>query len=1330
VDRASNPAGNPIPLPPQRFESGVQPTFGEPKRDQLPVWLVSGNERFNFDQNTATAYPAGYLTPLNNLGDPATNPDVIELVSTGSATDATKSVDGLDGRVRVRRQAITAASARSGSYAYWVGDESLKANFGVTDPFAQSSPGSVEYRNRLQVPQRLGWERIKGIDIINLDPNSPEFLKLASTAQIQHLNPNAGPPVRAAFHHLTIHSQSLLTDTALGGLKKDLTRFLDNAEGLATNDPIPDADLYDPQDPRFRAWGGTNTGFPANGAADGLPTWGQVRTWYQNTAAGAGGAISPDENTAPVVTYTLLNMGLSYNPSTRQIHWHWAPAVVLWNPYDVSLASATYDLELHVSPDMWRFNVVNTNPSLSELQQDSGAQWADRPIGPGGTMVRSFRSPQLNSETGTNFWPIIRPDNPLYQKDNYGTAMGKSSSPNAYNIGGRGPFTYDNTFADGTTDGFGRFYYNLRLLTAFAGRATDPFITHNPSTAATTPPFNNAGGTHGGSESQGKNWGGGMRFRPHNLSSLNQPPFNTPLRFRISTGFRPGESRIFSMVNPLEWDPINGAPVPLTSGFESDGGGYLHFPILEVINGPSSANNLRFYFETLAGTRVAPMVRLSVNGSLVMENRWFGGEGALNAFIQGNNFNNINISTLDTDGDGSPNHAWNATVEQSPKFIDQWKPLYATDQIADNISTLISQYILDTGATNYAFMDWGEQFLTPFTAAGNASHGDIFTFIPGFSRMNLSAAYADLHPLLDQLRNRYGVNNRNHLDAEEGMTKIEMFRSFGKAATPRWDNDQANGLNGFSLITYRERNTETYKGLSELPVRLARRPNSNILSLGQFQQINLSPYSWQPAFPIGNSWAGIYNDREAIAGIHSRRPGLSESWTLGKQPRQPQVIPNSMAFSFTGRDYYNTQLPTVEVPANSMLDMSYVLNENLWDRYFLSTIPASPGPVGPLPNSRHRFADSAPTAGSELTNFDTSAAHVRNHGALNVNSTSVEAWKALLSAFRDLSLGDNPNETAPVARTLDPIGDSIRFTLTGIDNSHIGATLTNKDYERILNGFRYMDDPMIQALAERIVDEVRLRGPFLSMGDFVNRRLNAPQGSNSPGSPWFTTRTNGWATLAGRSPLNNYQDHLHPSYDPFVGLHGLTGPLQRAIDLSGINGGINHPDLGPSGTGSSNSLDRVFTPKIRNTNSGEIFMNNEFTGSGIGGAGNTLERHTHEPSKRGHIDTEHLAGAPAGEVGFLMQGAPGFITQGDLLAMLGPALTARGDTFLIRTYGDRTDTTGANVQARAYLEAVVQRVPEPVTPAGPSGADAWRPTDAFGRRFKIISIRWLIPEEI
>ncbi|MCX6876450.1 MAG: hypothetical protein NTW21_21970 [Verrucomicrobia bacterium] len=97
------------------------------------------------------------------------------------------------------------------------------------------------------------------------------------------------------------------------------------------------------------------------------------------------------------------------------------------------------------------------------------------------------------------------------------------------------------------------------------------------------------------------------------------------------------------------------------------------------------------------------------------------------------------------------------------------------------------------------------------------------------------------------------------------------------------------------------------------------------------------------------------------------------------------------------------------------------------------------------------------------------------------------------------------------------------------------------------------------------------------------------------------------------------------------------------------------------------------------------------------------------------------------------QGAPGFLTQADVLNVLGNAATPRSDTFTIRGYGEARDASG-KILASATCEAVVQRFAEWVDPAD---AVEIAITDlksqsnkTFGRRFIITSLRWLNPNEI
>jgi hypothetical protein len=112
-------------------------------------------------------------------------------------------------------------------------------------------------------------------------------------------------------------------------------------------------------------------------------------------------------------------------------------------------------------------------------------------------------------------------------------------------------------------------------------------------------------------------------------------------------------------------------------------------------------------------------------------------------------------------------------------------------------------------------------------------------------------------------------------------------------------------------------------------------------------------------------------------------------------------------------------------------------------------------------------------------------------------------------------------------------------------------------------------------------------------------------------------------------------------------------------------------------------------------------------------------------------------------------GLPQEINQADILLPLAPRMRPRSDTFTIRSYGSAFSLNG-DVIGTAYCEAVVQRVPEYVDD---SQNDPWdepmddphdyagriRPEDsqillgpnkAFGRKFKVVSIRWLSEDEI
>lgn len=353
-------------------------------------------------------------------------------------------------------------------------------------------------------------------------------------------------------------------------------------------------------------------------------------------------------------------------------------------------------------------------------------------------------------------------------------------------------------------------------------------------------------------------------------------------------------------------------------------------------------------------------------------------------------------------------------------------------------------------------------------------------------------------------------------------------------------------------------------------------------------------------------------------------------------------------------------LPTAAASPNGavnsrLYDYAYLLNEALWDRYFFSTVPAglpanysSDSAFASLPNGRLTFLarDGVLPAATDLLRPELAAKHLLLQGGFNVNSTSVQAWRAQLASLNALPYD-------PVAGTSGG---------TALDRPFSRFNRPPGNSSQPWRGFRELTETQLNALAAAVVDQVRLRGPFLSLGAFVNRELR----------------------------IN--------SADFDEDIRGLKGALQAAIDTVDL---------------SATSTHRINTTAAWNTDASAV--------PAVGGAGSDY-------------DLEALHGHPTSTlpVSSRSAGAPGNLTQADLLAALGATLTSRSDTFTIRAYGDVQNPVTEQINGRAWCEAVVQRLPDYVNPADP--AESFPPVLAdnlnFGRRYTIISFRWLGPDDL
>jgi hypothetical protein len=409
-------------------------------------------------------------------------------------------------------------------------------------------------------------------------------------------------------------------------------------------------------------------------------------------------------------------------------------------------------------------------------------------------------------------------------------------------------------------------------------------------------------------------------------------------------------------------------------------------------------------------------------------------------------------------------------------------------------------------------------------------------------------------------------------------------------------------------------------GRTHVPLLSVPDENEPILSLGFFQHANLLREDTTPAFQIGNSFPEI------------RLESLTETVRDSNDTDDDLVYDISTA----GKD------------SQSIIDSTYLLNDALWDRFFLSSYEDPENILDPdftPPNARMQRIDSNENIPDSAIDdfFDMAAAYLAVNGAFNVNSTSVEAWKAALGSLSGLDIDpENAN----------PIGTAHNRLVSHFSSPEGGADDTSEN--DLWTGYRELTDVQLTALAQAMVEQVKTRGPFLSMSEFVNRRLANDE-------------------------------------------TGYRGALQAAIDS------LDYTDDGALSTADT----------AINGNAGTTFGTANITGDGSPGLPPELFI---EEAARAHQYT----------------GVSAWVTQGDILQAIGPSLTVRSDTFRIRAYGEAIEPLTGNVQGKAWCEAIVQRLPTPVTPGSDDAStpEYYEPDDVFGRKFKIVSFRWLSSNEI
>ena len=1133
----------------------VSPVPGAASK-RLVTWLVSGNE----------ALPPGDTSALTPYTTPDDAKDVVLLGpgALGGKLPANRTESDMFG-ARARQVGVpTGDGSTSGSYAYWVADESVKARINLKDPYEAagitptSAPTSGGYAGLL-IPQRAKVDIVRnpvgGGPALNPPAATSDWSRAGNAAQLALLSPAdaalAGDIATYYRHDFTFDSAGVASDVVSGGLKKDLTAYflkgdiVDDASapgsGITGASPIIAAETIAPVSPHFallKSWWNPDKS-PRYEATDVVPvgpaTFNKSYT-LRNRAQGGNVAENlsmpvPDyanqsvATLAPVITQlTVYNKCIADNTGAFSKAWQaraqYFPQLVLWNPYAVPIRLSAAKVEYL---NLWGTAPNYANPSSF-------------------TYVATRQHLTFTLPAGETLLPG---QSVSYVADTEAcrTSLGAPST-----AGTDTPATA----------------YSHRVVVLRRGLPDGAHYFCDP-------PIRDTG-----------------KSDLLDLGKSGNPPLGQILPISPTTIQR----RLYFVTGTSEFPGNKGADFddsrsPVSQAFLMNGDTLLQQVNLDAYDGNMGS---------VEGRGMLAKTGLSVSWPALQ---------------------------LLTSIQASPR-----TPDVKDFYGFRLKRLDETDVIKPST-------------------------LGPDATGSTARSVNFSPFADG----NVRAPRQTRHPW----------------DAADLIANAAIV--YGGL----WTNDFSRTLILPSSLTppgadawvpfYGAMKAESAQPAC-MPYDVAYR-DVGVLSLGQLRHAPLNTFGYGPSMPFasgripmpgkGGGFDTGMTDRSGVTRAEANAAWLgigkwgAASRRIDRQVRETDRIGNAV-------DLY---------------DIAFELNEALWDRWFVSGIPAanpgwrSPsalftqpaaGVAGAIPDATW-LAQNKPArtaayfSGTNYALYKAADGFLRR-GAFNVNSTSVPAWTAMLSAFRGVRVPvrDNPAGVGDAART--PYSRHLR-PKSGMVADSTGSTASFT--ENAWSGFRALSDEEVRLLAQKIVVEVKRRGPFLSLADFVNRRLTDPEADYAN---WTLAET----------------DYL--------------GTLEAAINAANLN--------------------RQFDDSLcdRETRERVTVRNNR---SGL------LQQVPRQPWHR----SKHK-----------VAGIPGYLEQGDLLQQLAPALTARSDTFKVRAMGEFGGAVAyVELTVQRTADPLVPATGAgdgglPVNPRAVPSGTPYAGNQFFGRRLVVVGSRWLPTADI
>lgn len=456
---------------------------------------------------------------------------------------------------------------------------------------------------------------------------------------------------------------------------------------------------------------------------------------------------------------------------------------------------------------------------------------------------------------------------------------------------------------------------------------------------------------------------------------------------------------------------------------------------------------------------------------------------------------------------------------------------------------------------------------------------------------------------------------------------------------------------------------------------------------------------------------------------------------------------NSSMTNTTGQSY-NEDVPLFELPRGPILSVGMLQHlqivgqrpyaignswgnsatlagiaaNSVFDRYFFSGL-ATPARSGwsttqPFPNvllqrmprrvagDGFQKTDFVPSSGTQ--GWET-ACHTLLSGAFNVNSVDAAAWQAVLRGTRYLSSGTtqpgfsylnsdyrsgtfyNPNGTTTGTSTVTVTPANVSSTAPAAQNATGRNTLIANDRRRSIP-----DDAVFYRFSQSAQETYKAEDPRNPTAANFSTWAGANNAPSATGTP---------------NPTSQAATHL---FRRGVVMLSALGSRQLAEQI------VSRIRQKHAATGPFRSIEEFLAP---NSLYGNVsLLEAAISASGINNGVGTNTAANDATTSR-YLSSQVL-------------------TAADVMTALAPILFARSDTFIIRTYGEVVNPITQVTEGKAWAEAIVQRFPEPFTQKRNAANLLQNPTAAefnslatgsanpLGRRFKVMSFRWLTPQDI